>query len=71
MHDPCFGCCPDKRKGGRCLGCCLGREDAEMKIGEMVYVTVPWPGGPKSEIAKITRIDENTASFGPRWKMTT
>jgi hypothetical protein len=66
MHDPCFGCCPDKRKGGRCLGCCLGREDAEMKIGEMVYVTVPWPGGPKSEIAKITRIDENTASFGPR-----
>lgn len=24
IHEPCFACCPNKNRRGRCLGCCLG-----------------------------------------------
>ena len=32
-----------------------------MKTGDLVYFTVPWPVGPKSEIAKITRIGDDSS----------
>ena len=45
----------------------------EMKIGDMVCVTVPWPSGPKSDIAKITHIDgdsvDMSVNLGDGWKI--
>jgi hypothetical protein len=45
----------------------------EMKTGDMVCVTVPWPSGPKSDIAKITRIGDDSVqmsvNLGDGWKI--